>query len=224
MMERLRDREQAGRLLAKKLARYSNRPDVLVLGLPRGGMQVAYAIACALGVSLDVLIVRKLGVPGYKEFPMGAVSIGGAQFINLDVVEEFHLSQEEVEEVVSTELGEMARLEGAYRSSRPPLDVRGRTAILVDDGMATGSTMRAAIKALKRLGSARIVVAVGVASLSTYLLLGPEAEEVVCLMTPRELRGIGQFYKSFPQVTDAEVRSLLNRSMTPGVRGAAAGS
>ncbi len=111
MMERLRDREQAGRLLAKKLARYSNRPDVLVLGLPRGGMQVAYAIASALGVSLDVLIVRKLGVPGYKEFPMGAVSIGGAQFINLDVVEEFHLSQEEVEEVVSTELGEMARLE-----------------------------------------------------------------------------------------------------------------
>jgi len=221
-MERLRDREQAGRLLAKRLARYSNRPDVLVLGLPRGGIQVAYAIAHTLGVSLDVLIVRKLAVPGYKEFAMGAVSIGGAQFINLDVVEEFHLSQSEIEKVVSGELGEIARLEREYRGSSPPLDVRGRTTILVDDGMATGSTVRAAIEALKRLGSVRIVVAVGVAPLSTYLLLGPEADEVVSLMTPRELRGIGQFYKSFPQVTDAEVRRLLHRSMAPGVRGAAA--
>lgn len=223
-MEQLHDREQAGCLLAKRLARYSNHPDVLVLGLPCGGVQVAYVIARALGASLDVLIVRKLGVPGYKEFAMGAVSIGGARFVNLDVVEEFHLSQEEVEKVVRTELGEMARLESAYRGSRPPLDVRGRTVILVDDGMATGSTMRAAIEALKRLGSARIIVAVGVAPLSTYLLLGPEAEEVVSLMTPRELRAVGQLYKSFPQVTDEEVRSLLNQSMVPGVRSAATGS
>ena len=203
MMEQLRDREQAGRLLAKKLARYSNLPGVLVLGLPRGGVHVAYEIARALGASLDLLVVRKLAVPGYKELAMGAVSIGGARFVNVDVVEEFHLSQEEIEEVVSTELGEMARLETAYRGSCPPLDVRGRTAILVDDGMATGSTMRAAIEALKRLGSARVIVAVGVAPLSTYLLLGPEAEEVVSLMTPREFRAVSQFYKRFPQVTDA---------------------
>jgi putative phosphoribosyl transferase len=223
-MEQFRDREEAGRLLAKNLARYSSRPDVLVLGLPRGGVQVAYVIARALRAPLDVWIVRKLGVPGYKEFAMGAVSMGGAEFINPDVVEEFQLSQEEIEKVVSAELGEMERLDRAYRGSCPPLDVRGRTAILVDEGMITGATMRAGIEAVKRLGSARVVVAVGVAPLSTYLLLGPEAEEVVSLMTPRELRSVGQCYKSFPQVTDAEVRSLLNRSMAPGVRGAAAGS
>jgi putative phosphoribosyl transferase len=223
MMERLHDREQAGQLLAKKLGRYSNLPNVLVLGLPRGGVQVAHAIARALGLPLDVLIVRKLGVPGYNEFAMGAVSIGGAQFINFDVVEEFHLSQEQVKQVVSTELGEIARLEHVYRGSRPPLDVRGRTAILVDDGMVTGSTMRAAIEALKRLGSAHVVVAVGVAPLSTYLLLGPEIDETVSLMTPRELRAVGQFYRSFPQVTDAEVRGLLNGSVAPGIQGAPAG-
>lgn len=223
-MEQLRDREQAGCLLAKKLARYANRPDVLVLGLPRGGVPLAYVIARALGASLDILIVRKLGVPGYKEFAIGAVSVGGARFINPDVVEEFHLSQDEVEKVVSTELGRMARLDSAYRASRPPLDVRGRTTILVDDDIVTGSTMRAAIEALKRLGSARVVVAVGVVPLSIYLLLGPEAEEVVSLMTPREVRAVGQFYKSFPQVTDAEVRSLLHRSMAQGARGAAAAS
>jgi putative phosphoribosyl transferase len=223
-MERLRDREQAGRLLAKKLARYSSRPDVLVLGLSRGGVQVACEIARALGTPLDVLIVRKLGVPGYKEFAMGAVSIGGARFINLYVVEEFHLFREEVEKVISTELGEMERLESAYRGSRPPLDVRGRTVILVDDGMATGSTMRAAIEALRELGAARVVVAVGVAPLSTYLLFGTEAEEVVSLMTPRELRAVGLCCKSFPQVTDAEVRGFLNQSTAPGVRGAATGS
>jgi putative phosphoribosyl transferase len=224
LTERLHNREQAGRLLAKKLARYSNRRDVLVLGLPRGGVEVAYVIAGALGVSLDVLIVRKLRVPGYEEFTMGAVSIGGARFINLDVVEEFHVSPEDVEEVVSTELGEMARLERTYRGSRPLFDVRGRIAILVDDGMATGATMRAAIEALKRLGSARVVVAVGVAPLSTYLLLGPEADEVISLITPREFRAVGQFYKSFPHVTDAEVTSLLHRSGALGVRGATAAS
>jgi predicted phosphoribosyltransferase len=143
--------------------------------------------------------------------------------LDLDIVEEFHLSQEEVEKVVSTELGEMARLESEYRGSRPALDVRGRTVILVDDGMVTGSTMRAAIAALTRLGSTRIVVAVGVAPLSTYLLLGPEAEEVFSLMTPRELRAVGQFYERFPQVSDEEVKNLLNLSMVPGVRSAATG-
>jgi putative phosphoribosyl transferase len=224
-MERLLDREQAGRLLAKKLARrYSSCPEALVLGLPRGGVRGASIIARALDASLDVLIVHKLEVPGYKDFAVGAVSIGGARFINPDVVEEFHLSEQEVEKVANAELSEMARLERAYRGSRPPPDVRDRTVILADDGMVTGSTMRAAIEAIRRLGPARIVVAIGVAPLSTYLLLSPEADEVVSLLTPRELRTVGQFYESFPQVTDEEVRSLLNRSMAPGVRGAATGS
>jgi putative phosphoribosyl transferase len=224
IIERLRSREEAGRLLAEKLARYSNRPDVLVLGLSRGGVQMACEIARVLGAPLDVLIVRKLGVPGFKEFYMGAISIGGAQFINPDVVEEFHLSAEEIEKVVSTEIREMERLENTYRRSRTPLDVRGRTVVLVDDGMVTGSTMRTGIEALKRLESAHIVVAVGVAPLSTYLLLGSEAEEVVSLMTPRELRAVGVCYQSFPQVTEAEVRSFLNQTTAPGVRGAATGS
>jgi putative phosphoribosyl transferase len=223
IIERLHGREEAGRLLAEKLARYANRPDVLVLGLSRGGVQVAYEIARVLGAPLDVLIVRKLGVPGFKEFYMGAISIGGARFINPDVVEEFHLSGEEVEKVVSTEISEMERLENAYRGSRRPLDVRGYTVILVDDGMVTGSTMRAGIEALKRLESAHIVVAVGVAPLSTYLLLGSEAEEVVSLMTPRELRAVGLFYETFRQVTDAEVRSFLAQSTAPSVRGTASG-
>jgi putative phosphoribosyl transferase len=208
-------------LLAKKLAGYSGRPDVLVLGLPRGGVPVALEISGSLKVPLDVLLVRKLKVPGFDDFSMGAISIGGAQFIDPDAVEEFRLSQAQIDGVVSSEKKEMERIEQVYRGQRPPLDVRGRTVILVDDGITTGSTMRAAIAALKRLGPARVIVAVGVAPLSTSLLLGPEADEVVCLLTPREVRHFRLFYKSFPPLTEENVRKLLGRATGSGSRTAA---
>ena len=223
-MEKLRSREKTGRTLAEKLARYSSVPNVLVLGLPRGGVEVAYEIAQALKAPLDVMIVRKIGVPGYKEIPLGVVSIGGARFINPDVVEEFHLSQEEIEEVVCTELGEVERLEKAYRGSRAPLDVRDRVAILVDDGIVTGSTMRTAIDALKKLGPARIVIAVGVTPLSTHLILGSEVEEIISLITPRELPAVGQFYEHFPQLTDKDVKRFLDDAAALGAHWAASGS
>jgi putative phosphoribosyl transferase len=221
IVERLRDRKEAGRLLAKKLTRYSGRSDVLVLGLPRGGVPVAIEICRLLKAPLDVLIVRKLKVPGFEDFSMGAISIGGAQFINPDAIEEFRVSETQIDIVVSSETREMERLEGVYRGRRPRLDVRGLTVILVDDGIMTGSTMRAAIAALKRLGAARVMVAVGVAPLSTSLLLGPEADEVICLLTPREVRRIGLFYQSFPPLTEDYTRKLLERATGRGSRTAA---
>jgi putative phosphoribosyl transferase len=221
LLERLRDRKEAGRLLAKKLTRYSGRSDVLVLGLPRGGVPVAIEISRLLKVPLDVLIVRKLKVPGFEDFSMGAISVGGARFINPDAVEEFRVSQAQIDVVVSAETKEMERLEGVYRGRRPRLDVRGRTVILVDDGVITGSTMRAAVEALKRLGTARVIVAVGVAPLSTSLLLGPETDEVICLLTPREVPRIGLFYESFPQLTEDYTSKLLERATGSGSRTAA---
>lgn len=214
--ERIWNRKEAGRLLAKKLAKYSDRSDVLVLGLPRGGMPLAMEISRSLKAPLDLLIVRKLKVPGFDDFSMGAISIGGAQFIDPDAVEEFRVSQAQIDNVVSSETKEMERLERVYRGRRPRLDVRNRTVIVVDDGIITGSTMRAAIAALKRLGPARVIVAVGVAPLSTSLLLGPEADEVVCVMTPREVRRIGLFYQSFPPLTEEDVRKLLERATGSG--------
>ena len=157
-------------------------------------MLVAYGIATALRVPLDILVVRKLGVPGYEEFALGAVATGGIKIIDPDVVEEFHLSDAEIAGVVSTEQAELRRREAVYRSTRPALDLRNQTVILVDDGIATGSTMRAAIEGVKRCGAARVVVAAGVAPLSTSLMLGAESDEVVCLLTPRDFRAVGPFY------------------------------
>ena len=208
-MERLRDRQEAGRMLAKKLASYSGRSDVVVLGLPRGGALVASEIARFLKVPLDVLIVRKLRVPGFEDFCMGAISIDGARSINPDVVEEFHLSQADIEQVTRIEVNEMERLNRLYRGIRAPLDVRSRTVILVDDGMTTGATMRAAIASVRQLGAKRVIVAVGVAPLSTYLLLGPEVDEIICLLTPREVSTFGAFYRAFPVISEDRVRSLL---------------
>jgi putative phosphoribosyl transferase len=219
--ERIRNRKEAGRLLAKRLGRYSGRSEVFVLGLPRGGVPVAIEISRLLKAPLDVLIVRKLKVPGFEDFSMGAISIGGAQFIDPDAVEEFHVSQAQIDIAVSSETREMGRLGRIYRGRRPRLDVRGRTVILVDDGIITGSTMRAAIAALKRLGTTRVIVAVGVAPLSTSLLLGPEADEVICLLTPREVRLIRLFYQSFPPLTEDHVRKLLERTTGSGSRTAA---
>jgi putative phosphoribosyl transferase len=219
-METLRDRREAGRLLAEKLTAYAGRPDVIALGLARGGVEVAYEIAQALKIPLDVFLVRKLGVPGYQELAMGAVSTGGVQVINRDVVESFGLSEAEINRVIRAERRELERREEAYRGQRR-LDLRGRTVILADDGIATGSTMRAAIEAVRKSGAARVVVAVGVAPLSTYLILSAEADEVACLMTPRDFWAVGQFYDDFPQLTDEDVRNLLAQAMEEGARTAA---
>ncbi|MGB0037078.1 MAG: phosphoribosyltransferase [Candidatus Acidiferrales bacterium] len=209
MWEQFRDRKEAGRLLAEKLAAYKNRFDVIVLALPRGGVAVAHEIAEALQAPLDVFLVRKLGVPGFEELAMGAIAMGGVEVINSDIAEGFNLSDHEIRRVVAAEQKELERRQRLYRAFRPPLDVQDRIVILVDDGIATGSTMRVAIEALKRLKPARIIVAAGVAPLSTYLLLGAEADEVVCLETPREFRAVGQFYSDFPQLTDRDVCDLL---------------
>jgi putative phosphoribosyl transferase len=210
MNAQFRNREEAGRLLGQKFAAYKGRPNVIVLGLPRGGVAVAHEIAEALEVSLDVFLVRKLGVPGYEELAMGAVAMGGCELVDPDVVEEFDLSGSVIRRVAATERQEMERREHVYRGSRPPLDVRNKTIILVDDGIATGSTIRVAIEALRKLYPARIIVAAPVAPLSTYLMLGSEADEVMCLLTPREFRAVGEFYADFPQLADEDVCRLLN--------------
>lgn len=209
MSLQFRDRKEVGRRLAQKLAAYKGRTDVVVLALPRGGVEVAHEIAQFLQAPLDVFLVRKLGVPGFPELAMGAIAMDGEPIIDPSIVEEFRLSKSDILPVIAAEWEELGRRESAYRRSRPPLNVRDRIVILVDDGIATGSTMRAAVAALRKLQPARVVVAVGVAPLSTYFILGAEAEEVVCLLTPREFRAVGQFYRDFPQLTDAEVCELL---------------
>ncbi len=221
MMERLRDRKQAGELLAEKLSALANRPDVIVLGLPRGGVAVACSIATSLRAPLDVFLVRKLGVPRYEELAMGAVAMGDVQVVDPDVVEEFHVSRGEVEKAVERETRELRRREAAFRGSRPVPNLHNRTVVLVDDGIATGSTMRAAIEGVKKLGAARIVVAAGAAPLSTCLLLRPEVDDLVCLLTPREFRAVGVFYEDFPQLTDDEVCRLLDDAWQTGASRAA---
>ena len=210
MNPQFRNREEAGRLLGQRLAAYNGRPDVIVLGLPRGGVVVAHEIAEALDVPLDVFIVRKLGVPGFEELAMGAIAMGGTEIVDPDVVEEFDLSGSVIRRVAAAEWRELERREHVYRGARPPLDVHNKTVILVDDGIATGSTIRVAIEALRKLYPARIIVAAVVAPLSTYLMLGSEADEVLCLLTPREFRSVGEFYADFPQLADEEVCRLLN--------------
>jgi putative phosphoribosyl transferase len=220
-MDRFRDREQAGQRLAERLATYAGRSDVLVLALPRGGVPIAAEISKSLHAPMDVFIVRKLGVPGFEELAMGAVAMRGAKFIDPDVVEAFHISDEVIEQVVETERREMARREKEYRGDRPPLQVRDRVVILVDDGIATGSTMRVAIAALRQLGPARVIAATGVAPLSTSLLMSSIADEFISLLTPREFRAVGQFFERFPQLTDDDVRALLDRGRASKAESAA---
>lgn len=221
MMEQLHDRRHAGRLLAARLSTLADRSDVVVLGLVRGGVPLACAIATSLRAQLDVFLVRKMGVPGYEELALGAIASGGVKIINPDVVEEFDVSPREVERLVSAGRQELQRRETVFRGSRAALDLRGRTVVLVDDGVATGSTMRAAIEGVKRLGAARIIVAAGVMPLSTSLLLRSEVDDVVCLLTPREFRAVGLFYEEFPQLSDQDVRALLEDAWRTGARIAA---
>ena len=212
MQIRFEDRAEAGRFLAAKLMHYANRPDVMVLALPRGGVPVAFEVAHALNAPLDVFIVRKLGVPGYKELAMGAVAMGDVRVLNQQLVNELRLSRPQVEAVVASEKAELERRERLYRGDRPLPDVRGKTVILVDDGLATGASMWAAVIALKKLEPARIVVAVPTASRETCAEFEHEVDEVVCGITPEPFFAVGLWYENFGQTTDEEVRSLLERS------------
>jgi predicted phosphoribosyltransferase len=207
-----RDRREAGRLLAAKLTAYANRPDVIVLALPRGGVPVAYEVARALNAPLDIFLVRKLGVPGYEELAMGAIATGGIRVLNDQLVGGLRIPDYVVDEVAASEQQELARRERLYRGDRPAPDVRGRTVILVDDGLATGATMLAAVKALRQQQPARIVVAVPTASPETCEQLRAEVDDIICAITPEPFHAVGLWYEDFSQTTDEEVRDLLARS------------
>jgi predicted phosphoribosyltransferase len=207
---RFLDRTEAGRVLAKRLGRFARRKDVVVLGLPRGGVPVAYEVAAALGAPLDVFLVRKLGVPGHRELAMGAIASGGTRVLNEDVLRELHLGESEIEAVVAEEERELERRERTYGGRGH--DVEGKVVVLVDDGLATGATMRAAVAALRQRHPARIVVAVPTAPPSTCAEVGAEADEIVCAMTPEPFHAVGAWYEDFDQTTDDEVRQLLDRA------------
>lgn len=209
---RFRDRAEAGRLLAERLAEYAGRPDVVVLALPRGGVPVAYEVVRALRVPLDVFLVRKLGVPGHEELAMGAIATGGLRVLNAEVVEALRISPEVIEQVTAEERAELDRRERAFHGDAPRIDPKGRTVILVDDGLATGSTMRSAVAALRRQQARRLVVAVPVAAPSTAKALRAEVDELVCLLTPEPFLAVGHWYRDFRQTTDEQVRDLLARA------------
>ncbi|HEY3393086.1 MAG TPA: phosphoribosyltransferase [Lacipirellulaceae bacterium] len=204
-----RDRSHAGQLLAEKLSKYANRPDAIVLALPRGGVPVGYEVARDLNIPLDVFIVRKLGVPGYEELAMGAVATGGVRVLNEQVVHNLNIPESVINAVADWETEEIRRREERYRGDEPPPDVRARTVILVDDGLATGATMLAALKALRQQRPARIVVAVPTAAPETCEQMKAEADEAVCAITPEPFYAVGLWYENFSQTTDEEVRELL---------------
>ncbi|MFN7085693.1 MAG: phosphoribosyltransferase [Burkholderiales bacterium] len=208
------DRQQAGRALAQAMKSYRGRDDLLVLALPRGGVPVACEVAEALHAPVDLMLVRKLGTPGHEELAMGAIASGGIRVLNRDVVYSRQISDEVIERVAEREQRELERREKAYRGHRARPAVEGKCVILVDDGVATGATMRAAIAALRRQKPAKIVVAVPVAPSDTVEILRSEADEVVCLATPEPFWAIGQWYVEFPQLTDDDVRERLARSWT----------
>ncbi|MFN0086838.1 MAG: phosphoribosyltransferase [Blastocatellia bacterium] len=207
---KFRDRREAGRVLARRLAEYAGREDVIILALPRGGVPVGYEVARALRAPLDVFVVRKLGAPGNEELAMGAIASGGARAMNEDVVRYLNISDETIDAVASREQAEVRRRERAYRGTRPRVEVAGRTVILVDDGLATGATMRAAVKALSAQKPAQIIVAAPVASPATCEMIERGAgTRCLCEQEPESLLAIGFWYDDFRQVTDEEVRDLL---------------
>ncbi len=212
------DRREAGRELGNELTRRTTARSSLVLGLPRGGVPVATEVAAALDGELDVLVVRKVGVPGQPELAAGAIASGGVRVLSHRVMGMTGLDEEDLRPVVEREQVELERREKAYRGDRPPLDVAGREVILVDDGMATGSTMLAAVRAVRKLGAARIIVAVPTASIEAAADIGQEADEVVCLDTPSPYIAVGYWYRHFGQTSDEEVRELLRENTTASTR------
>jgi predicted phosphoribosyltransferase len=215
MAMRFRDRTEAGRVLAAALDAFANHPDVLILALPRGGVPVAFEVAAALHAPLDVFLVRKLGVPGNEELAMGAIATGGVRVLNRDVVEYLHIPDQMIDTVAAREQQELERRESIYRDDRPAPELRGRTVILVDDGLATGSSMRAAAAAVRQQQPARVIVAVPVATASTCDELRREVDEVVCPLTPEPFSAVGLWYDDFSQTTDQEVRDFLNKAAHP---------
>ena len=207
------NRTEAGRLLAEKLEKYASRNDVVVLGLPRGGVPVAYEVAKHLHAPLDVFIVRKLGVPGFEELAAGAIASGGVRVLNEDVVRAIPFASEAIEAVTARETAELQRREQIYREGRPAPELRDRIVILVDDGLATGATMRAAVKALQQQDPAKVIVAVPVGPADTCGELAQEADEAICLSTPPFFQAVGQYYEDFSQTSDDDVRELLAKAL-----------
>lgn len=207
-----RDRAEAGQILAAKLKQYARRPDVIILALPRGGVPVAYQVATMLDLPLDIFLVRKLGVPGQEELAMGAIASGSIRVLNEDIIRALHIPQSVIDAIAAKEQRELERREKFYRQDAPPIDVTNKTVILIDDGLATGATMRAAAAALKQQNAKRIVVAVPVAAESTCQELETEVDEAVCALTPEPFYGVGYWYDDFSQTTDEEVIDLLKKS------------
>ena len=214
-----RDRRHAGEVLAERLSAYADRADVIVLALPRGGVPVAFEVASTLHVPLDVFVVRKLGVPGHEELAMGAIASGGVRVLNDDVIRSLNLPQAAIERAAESQSQELARREMLYRDGRPFPELQGRIVVLVDDGLATGSSMRAAVQALRQHRPARTIVAVPVAAAETCSALQTEVDEVICALTPAPFYAVGQWYEEFSQTSDDEVRDLLRssaRGVVPG--------
>ncbi len=221
-MFRYQDRVQAGKYLAERLQQYANDPDAVVLGLPRGGVVVAFEVARKLQLPLDIFVVRKLGVPGYEELAMGAIASGGVRVMNEDVLRMINISQDKIEAAVKREEKELERREKAYRENRPALELKSKTIILIDDGLATGATMRAAVSALHKKHPRKIIIAVPVASPETCADFRSKVDDLVCAMTPAYFHAVGEWYEDFPQNTDEEVQQLLREAKKAeglGVRG-----
>lgn len=208
-MVRFRDRRDAGRKLAQKLLQYAGHPDVIILALPRGGVPVAYEVALALNVPLDVFIVRKLGLPAQEELAIGAIASGGIRVLNEDIVRPLNIPEEVIDHVAQRELRELQRRERIYRGDRPAPEIRDRTVILIDDGLATGASMRAAVAGLRTQNPKRVVVAVPTASPETCEAFEAEVDEIVCAITPEPFLGVGRWYEDFSQTTDEGVRLFL---------------
>lgn len=217
-MRRFRNRQEAGELLALELAQYADRKDLVILALPRGGVPVGYELSRVLHLPLDVLIVRKLGVPGHEELAMGAIASGGIRLLNTNVISALGVTPEAVAAAEQREWTELERREKSYRGNLPPLDVGKKTVILVDDGIATGSTMMAAIASLRQRGVGYIVVASPVAPESVISSLRNVAEEVVCVLRPKDFGGVGWWYEDFSQTSDEEVHGLLKRESSGASR------
>lgn len=208
-----RDRRDAGRKLAQKLIDYARRDDVIVLALPRGGVPVAYEVAKALNLPMDIFIVRKLGLPGHEEVAIGAIASGGIRVLNNDIVRYFKIPEPLIDAVARRELEELERRASAYRGNRPSPDLQGRTVILIDDGLATGASMRAAVAGLRTQSPAQIVVAVPTAAAETCEALEPEVDKLICATTPEPFHGVSRWYEDFSQTTDEEVKTLLAEAL-----------